>query len=197
VSPKFAGFEGGLSYSPNADDGSGNFKRLVQTGLVHESYFSQNVLRVGGSYTRAKGDGYTATGNAFDDLRSFSGGTTLVLDNELYLGAGFTYNGDSGLARKPGQAFKSNAYGYAASVNYNTGPWTVGAYYHVAKAEGDTADAGRDDLRAWQFGASYRIDTRVRFFGAYYHYRFLNEGGRTDADRFNGGVFLVGTRVTL
>lgn len=77
-----------------------------------------------------------------------------MLNNALYLGASFTYDGESGLRRVAGSSSKSNALGYAMSVNYNTGPWTMGAYYHQAKNEGDPAIAGQDDLRAWQLGAS-------------------------------------------
>ena len=56
---------------------------------------------------------------------------------------------------------------------------------------------GQDQLNAWQVGGSYRLSTKIRFFGACYSYRFRNEGGDIEADRFNGRVFMVGTRVTL
>jgi len=49
VSPKHRGFLAGVSYGPNADDP--RFDRLIQSGLVHESYWSSNIFRVGGSYT--------------------------------------------------------------------------------------------------------------------------------------------------
>ena len=195
VSPKLSGFEGGVSYSPRAEDLGGRFKHLLQTGLTHETYFGEHVLRVGGTYTQAAGS--TAGGKAFDDLKSFSGGATLVLSNELYLGASATYDGHSGLQRVADPSFKSSALGYAASVNYNSGPWTVGSYYQQAKAEGDPTRAGRDELRAWQVGASYRLSTKIRLYGAYYRYRFNNEGGLSDSDRFNGGVLLFGTRIAL
>ena len=126
-----------------------------------------------------------------------SGGATLVLDNELYLGASATYDGHSGSQQVAGPAFKSSALGFAASVNYNTGPWTVGSYCQQAKAEGDPTRAGRDELHARQVGASYRVSTKVRLYGAYYRYRFSNEGGLSDADRFSGGVLLFGTRIAL
>lgn len=197
VSPKKSGWEAGISFSPRAEELGGRFKRLLQTGLVHESYFGESVFRIGGSYTHAEGQGDVTSGSAFDDLNSFSGGATLVLNNELYLGASLTYDGDSGLQGVAGPSFKSDAFGYALSVNYNTGPWTIGAYYHQAKAEGDVTRAGRDHLNAWQVGGSYRLTTKIRFFGACYNYRFRNEGGETNTDRFNGSVLMIGTRVTL
>ena len=197
VSPKKNGFEGGISFSPRAEELGGRFKQLLQSGLIHETYFKEHVFRIGATYTHAQGSGDAAIGNAFESLNSFSGGATLVLNNTLYLGASFTYDGQSGLRRIAEPSSKSNGLGYAMSVNYNTGPWTVGAYYHQAKNEGDPVVAGQDDLRAWQLGASYRLTTKVRFYGAYYHYRFNNEGGQNAADRFDGGVFMLGARVTL
>ena len=69
--------------------------------------------------------------------------------------------------------------------------------FQQANAEGDPLLIGRDELRAAQIGASYRLSTKVRFYAAYYLYRFLNEGGSTDQDRYAGRIFLIGTRVTL
>jgi len=120
-----------------------------------------------------------------------------VLANTLYLGASVTYDGRSGLQRVAAPVSRSNALGYSTSINYNTGPWTVGAYVQQAKAEGDPLRLGRDDLRAVQLGASYRLNTRVRFYAAGYFYRFHDEGGIADQDRYRGRVFLIGSRVTL
>jgi Gram-negative porin len=197
VSPKKAGWEGGVSFSPRAEEQGGRFKRLLQAGLVHESYFDEHVLRVGGSYSGAQGAGDVASANAFDDLRSLSGGATLVLANALYLGVSVSYDGRSGLQRVAAPASRSNGFGYATSINYNTGPWTLGAYYQQARAEGDPLRLGRDDLRAAQVGASYRLNTRVRLYAAGYVYRFLDEGGVAAGDRYSGHVVLIGTRITL
>ncbi|GEM_PF-5967924 len=195
VSPKLNGFEGGMSYSPRAEELGGRFRQLFQSGLVHETYFGENVFRVGGSYTHAKGS--TDAGNAFEDLNSLSGGATLALNNELDLGVSATFDGHSGLARTTPPSFRSNGLGYVASVNYNKGPWTVGSYVQQAQSEGDPTQAGQDRLRVWQVGASYRLNTKLRFYAAYYHYGLRNEGGQTATDRYDGGVLLFGTRIAL
>ena len=195
VSPKTKGFLGGLSFSPDAEDG--NFKQLVQAGLTYEYYWDQNVLRVGGTYAYARGAKGAPGSVSFDDLDSFSAGATVTLDDSLTLGASFTYNGDTGLQQGPGQSFTSPAFGFAAGINYNTGPWTFGGFYQWARAQEDTSIPGADRLQALEMGLSYRLNTKVRLYGAGYFYRFRNEGGATDANRFDGSVFMLGRRLTL
>ena len=195
VSPKTKGFLGGLSFSPDAEDG--NFKQLVQAGLTYENYWDQNVLRVGGTYAYARGAKGAPGSVSFDDLDSFSAGATVTLDDSLTLGASFTYNGDTGLQQGLGQSFTSPAFGFAAGINYNTGPWTFGGFYQWARAQEDTSIPGADRLQALEMGLSYRLNTKVRLYGAGYFYRFRNEGGATDANRFDGSVFMLGMRLTL
>ncbi len=195
VSPKKRGWLGGVSYSPEAEESDGDFNSLVQAGLVYEKYWQQNVLRIGGTYAFADGDGRFGDPNASEDLHSVSAGASFTHDDDLTFGASFTYNGDTGLA--PDRRFDSAAYGYAFSVNYNNGPWTLGAFYQSAQSEGDAFTAGTDELGAIQFGASYRINTKVRIYGAVYLYDFDNEGGAGVTDEFDGEVLLLGARVAL
>src|SRR5713101_233542 len=133
VSPKHRGFLAGLSYGPNADDP--RFDRLIQSGLVHESYWSSNIFRVGGSYTYS----HARSGLGVDQrsLHSFNVGATLILDYDWMLGVSGTWNGKSGVVRYANTA-PSDAYGATASVNYNHGRWTAGVYYQWATAEGVT-----------------------------------------------------------
>jgi len=197
VSPKKHGFLGGLSYSPDAEEEDGDFNSLLQAGLVYEKYWEQNVLRVGGTYAFADGDGNTLDPNASEDLHSVSGGASFTYDDDLTVGASFTYNGDTGQERVPGDAFDSDAYGYAFSVNYNNGPWTVGGFYQSARSEGATTTTGDDELQAFEVGASYRFNTKIRIYSAVYLYDFENEGGAANVDQFDGYVFMLGTRLTL
>jgi len=187
VSPKVAGFLGGISYAPDADDTAGEFGRLVQSGLTYEHYRGQDVWRAGATFASAEGEG--ATG----DLRSISVGAGATLDDTLTLGVSASYNGDTGLLRVPGAAH-SGAYGIAASVNYNTGPWTYGGFVQYARHEGDVKDPGDDRLHAAELGLSYRFSTQLRLFGAAYLYRLDAEGRNNAAD---GAVLLAGLRWSL
>jgi hypothetical protein len=191
VSPRRRGFQGGISLAPNAYASTGDRDQLLQNGLVYEHYWQQNVLRVGGTYTFADGARADGTGAGTEALHSGSAGASLTLNDKLTLGASFTFNGDSGLTRNGD--FRSGAYGYAFSINYNDGPWTFGGFLQAAHAEGSTFQAGDDTLRALEFGASYRASTRVRGYAAVYAYDFEDEG-QAGAD---GAVFIVGLRLSL
>jgi len=187
VSPKLAGFQGGISYAPDADDSAGEFGRLVQSGLTFEQYRGQDVWRAGATFAYAEGEGTTA------DLRSISVGAGATLDDALTLGVSASYNGDTGLLHVPGAAH-SDAYGIAASVNYNTGPWTYGGFVQYARHEGDVTDPGDDRLHAAELGLSYRFSTQLRVFGAAYLYRLDDEGRNSAAE---GAVLLAGLRWSL
>jgi hypothetical protein len=191
VSPKRRGFLAGLSYAPDADDP--RYARLVQAGIVHERYWAANVLRVGGSFSSARARSSAAEPRR--SLNSFNAGATLILDDAWMLSLSATWNGTSGLARTGTAA--SDAFGATASVNYNHGPWTAGAYYQWATAEGDTQLAGNDRLRAAEAGLSYRFTTKLRIYGAVYSFAFDDEGGARSADRHHGTVLLLGIRATL
>jgi hypothetical protein len=192
VSPKRNGFLAGVSYAPNAEDP--RFNRLIQTGLVHERYWASNILRLGGSYTYAHANSESATPQK--SLRSFNAGATLILNYDWMLGISGTWNGTSGLT---GASLgpTSAAYGATASVNYNHGRWTAGAYYQLASSEGDPLVVGNDRLRAAEAGVSYRLTTKLRFYGAIYSFHFDNEGGTRRGDRHHGTELLLGVRATL
>ena len=198
VAPKTHGFLGGISFSPNADNAAGDYAEVVQTGLVYEKYWQQNVVRIGGTYAYADGAARAKSATVTDDLHSLSGGVALTWHDDLTLAASFTYNGNTGLQHRPGiAAGAADAYGYAFSANYNRGPWSVGGFYQAAKSEGDSAFRGRDALQALEFGGSYRFNTQVRLFSALYFYDFDEGGGQVPADRQDGVVLLLGLRLAL
>ena len=192
VSPKHHGFLAGVSYGPNADDP--RFDRLIQSGLVHETYWSSNILRVGGSYTYSHARSESMVDQR--SLQSFNAGATLILDYDWMLGVSGTWNGKSGLARYPNTA-PSAAYGTTASINYNHGRWTAGAYYQWATAADDTLLPGNDRLHAAEAGLSYRFTTKLRLYGAIYSFDFDDEGGAQRTDRHHGTELLFGVRATL
>jgi hypothetical protein len=194
VSPKRNGLLGGVSFAPDATDP--RFGELAQLGLTHERYWRQNVLRWGGSYSFARGSRRAPAGPV-GDLHSLNVGTTLVLDDSLTLGLSATYNGKSGLPSRASASGESDAWGAIASVNYNTGPWTLGAYYQRARSEGDVDRGGDDRLSAVEAGLSYRWNTRLRAYAAWFHYDLDNEGGDAPADRYRGNVWIAGLRLTL
>lgn len=181
VSPKSHGYLAGLSFSPDADDA--RFGALAQGGVVHERYWDSNILRLGGSvsFARARPHGDAVA----DDLHSLNVGATLILDDDLMLGVSGTWNG------------VHQGRGVTASINYNRGRWTTGGYLQWAASPGDPTLAGDDRLAAAQAGISYRVSTRFRFYAAWYHFDFTDEGGHGVFGRDSRNQFLLGARAAL
>lgn len=193
VSPKGHGFLGGLSYAVDANDP--RYGSLAQAGLVHETYWDSNILRLGGSATFAKGMERGST--RVRDLQSLNVGTTLILDDDLMLGISATWNGSSGTIADPTGPRPSDAYGMTASLNYNRGRWTCGGYLQWATSEGDVQLPGNDRLTAMEAGASYRLSTKVRLYAAWYRFEFSDEGKSGVLGHVDGNQLLFGLRAAL
>jgi hypothetical protein len=198
VSPKARGWLGGVSYASNATDP--RFTDLLQAGLTHDTYWGENVLHVGGSYSFARADRGVAAqlGAARRDLHSVNLGATLVLNYDWMLGASVTYDGASGISHSNfAHVSQSNAWGAVVSLNYNRGPWTTGAFVQRSRREGDVDRPGTDALTTFEAGLSYRISTKFRLYGAWYAFNFDDEGGARGEDRHHGQLLLVGVRATF
>ena len=190
VSPKKRGWLAGVSYANDADDDT--VDELIQAGITHESYWQQNVLRWGATYAHGAARSQNTT-----DLDSIGTGASLTLNDSLTLGIAGSYDGRGRLPSGAAGRFASAAWGATASVNYNTGPWTIGAYYQYASAEGSTSLARDDRLSAFEFGASYRFTTKVRVYGAWYRFDFRDDDTSAASLTDAGNVFLLGLRATL
>jgi hypothetical protein len=194
VLPKHNGWLAGVSFSPDAEDP--RFDRLAQIGLVHESYWHQNVWRWGGTYAHAR-PASTGNGSRLRNLESVSFGTSVTLDDSLDIGLSVSYDGKSGTPRFAPDLDASPAWGATASLNYNTGPWTVGGYFQYARASSAPNQFGNDRLSALELGASYRFTTRIRLYGAWFRYDLAGDRRRSDSIVGNGNVFTLGLRATL
>ena len=193
VSPKWRGWIAGASYAPNATDP--RYADLAQLGLTHDTYWKENVLHVGGSYSFARTEP-NAVGSR--DLRSLNVGATLVLNYDWMIGASATYDGKA-------PSFQGNvnsltidrSWGSVFSVNFNRGPWSAGAFVQRSTRADDPARAGNDRLIAFEAGLSYRASTKLRIYSAWYYFDFNDEGGTIAIDRYRGKLLLIGVRATL
>ena len=192
VSPKKGGWLAGFSYADDADVEA--VEDLLQAGLTHESYWQQNVLRWGATYAHGRAAESPVKAR---DVSSIGAGVSLTFEDSLMLGIGASYDGRSGLPAAAASRFVSAAWGATVSVNYNTGPWTVGAYYQYATAEGDATVARNDRLSSFEAGASYRFTTKSRIYGAWYRFDFDDEDPTEAGLSQVGNIFIVGLRVTF
>lgn len=191
VSPKKRGWLVGASYANDAD--TKGIQELFQAGITHERYVHQSVLRWGATYAYGK----APNGIAVRNLRSIGTGVSFTLDDALTLGIAGSFDGTSRLPTSATGRFASAAWGASASVNYNTGRWTVGGYYQWSTAEGSTLTSRDDRLSALELGCSYRLTTKFRLYGAWYHLNF-NDDDRSLSDASDSGnILIVGMRLTL
>jgi len=186
VSPKTHGWLVGASFARDADDAA--VGQLLQAGITHESYRQQDTLRWGATY---------AHGQAFAserDLNSVGVGASVTLNDVWMIGLAASYDGTSRLPESSVGSFASRAWGATVSVNFNSGPWTIGGYCQYSTSEGNAAVAANDRLAALEVGASYRFTTKWRVYGAWYRFDFDDDerGAST-----TGNVLLLGARATL
>jgi hypothetical protein len=189
VSPKKRGWLLGASYARNADDAA--VSQLFQAGITHESYRQQDTLRWGATYAHGRAE---AASTSTRDLNSLGVGVSLTLHEEWMVGFAASYDGTSRLPEIAAGSFASPAWGVTASVNFNSGPWTIGGYCQYATNEGNTVVAPNDRLVALEIGASYRFTTRLRLFGAWY--RFDLDDDEHSASTV-GNILMLGMRATL
>ncbi|WP_271273626.1 porin [Aliamphritea hakodatensis] len=184
-----SGINTGISYAPDISEDNPGFKQLIQTGLTYDYYWDEHQLHLGGSYTYANAEDLSA-GQQRDDLSSVNLGISATFNSKLALGISTTLNGTSGQLTN---SIQEDTRGWVTSLNYNSGPWTYGGFYQQAYGQGETQQAGRNRLEAYQLGVSYRFNIRTRLYTAYYHYD-LSSDNQNNSD---GDVVLFGVRIIL
>lgn len=197
ASPQQSGLRAGVAYSPEAYDL--RFGKLYQAGMTHESRWSADILRIGGSMTYARGRRDLQNGDQY----SVHLGSTLQLADGIMLGLGATWNRSNVVghfdADPSDRKRHSRAWGAVASASYETGPWTAGAYYQRAGTTQKVFAGEIEKLGAMEFALSYRTSARVRLYGAYYRcdlrYDTTLPGLRPGGEK--GGVWMTGARVAL
>jgi hypothetical protein len=189
VSPKMHGWLAGASYARDADDDA--FGQLFQAGITHERYWQQNIVRWGATFAHAQA---SPAQNSRRDLTSVGVGASLIFNEAWIVGFAASYDGSSRLPQIATGSFASPAWGSTVSINYNAGPWTIGGYGQYATGEGGTIVARDDRLVATELGASYRFTTKLRLYGAWYRFDFVDDESSTTTV---GNMILLGIRATL
>jgi outer membrane protein OmpU len=160
--PRFAGFQVGVSYAP-AVVGTGEGKNFpvqadtetefydgVSVGANYVAEFDVFDIAVAGGYRRATAPDTPGTGGNEplndDDLNQYSAGANIGF-------AGFTVGGSYAL-EDSGRASDGDA--WDAGVSYSIGPWSVGALYFESAVDGFTG-LGDSDLTAIQGAVGYSV----------------------------------------
>jgi predicted porin len=162
--PKFSGFQAGVSYAPEIDNGenvvftenSTTSNDNFEIGLGYEGEFNDVMVKVGGNYIF--GDAGSATD---EDVNAWSVGAQVGYRG-FRLGGGYTDDGDSlGTAGTADDDITS----WNVGLTYENGPWGVGVSYldtdFDTNADGSTIGGGATgtggDYTAWAFGGTYTV----------------------------------------
>ena len=209
ISPRFAGFQAGISYIPNLESGGDNNSALTKIGTGDNGRNSglKNGVAGGLNYTETFGDvGVQASGGAMW-AESFSGGANGNNSNLVAYNAGLQLSfggfsvgggwvivpqGQRGVVTAAqagttgavaGSPIRSNGTSWTAGAAYEFGPYKVGVDY--MKGENNkTTSGGLDRLEQAVVSGTYTLGPGIRLVGGVFYYDWEEENSMSK----NNGV---------
>lgn len=198
--PRFAGFQLGLSYTPencqevggtcggtysgfSADNNAGQQSEIVEIAANYSRSFGAVDVNVYGGY--ANGDLEVAAVGAEDQKQWGIGGQVGF--------AGFTLGGsykEDNLATSGSNTDRTD---YAVGLSYATGPWTVGAAYAYGEVEAG-AGLGEDEVDGYQVGAQYALGPGITLTGGITYWDFQDNLNAPGAEN-QSTEFVIGTLI--
>jgi hypothetical protein len=215
--PRVAGFQIGASYAPdgagqgNRDDRVGDdgdldslysqatnkaFENYVEVGANYEGNFDDVGFALGGSYVYAgsKGD---FNNSKVEDLNAYQAGASVNYMG-FTLGGGYVWQGESGITESTTN--KQDSTGYNFGLQYETGPFIVGANALFAENQGYSNKDNQLDV--YSVGATYIVAPGLSTFvegtfvpaneGSYYD-SDIDDAANYDSN--SGSAIIVGTKV--
>jgi hypothetical protein len=200
LTPRFAGFQGGASYTPEAgSEGQGvvqlkntsTYKDVGEFGVNYTGEFSGFGLAAGATLTTADG----TTGGGVKDFTAWNLGAQISY-GPFILGGGYVDAGDFLVPTTGAIDDDQTAWHIGASVT--TGP--VAIAFSFLDAEGYSGANGgySTEYRAYSVGATYALapgltlETELTMFEDDY---LTGTRGATTTGSNEGYVFIVGTRL--
>lgn len=220
--PKFSGVQLGVSLTPKVGDSLNTVNRDKKVGYavdnapadvtqydnliesaINYSYKLDNGLGLAASlgYNHANAtDGLVANTDR-EDLNSFNAGLSGTYAG-FTLGGGYTFDGDSGLAKKSTAAkrYDDNGQTFNVGLQYATGPFAVGVNYLNAESEGSVAVADNVQLQTVGLGATYELAPGLSTFAEVDFVNYEAEqafltGGTETSKKYDSTVFILGTKL--
>ncbi|MCA3249192.1 MAG: porin [Holosporaceae bacterium] len=216
LTPKFSGFQLGLSYTPKVGSALTGVSRDKYTSYsggtpalwnqyedlieaaANYSYKFDNGLGLGASlgYNYAKAVKTTTANVDRENLGSLNVGLNGTFKG-FTLGGGYTYDGESGL-RKATQTFNDAGQSYNVGLQYATGPFAVGVNYLNAENEGDVTDRDNNKLQVVGLGGTYELAPGLSTFAEVDFVNYESEDAflSTNTSRkYDSTVFVLGTKL--
>lgn len=187
LTPKFNGFQAGVTYTPSYDslnqtsyfgqqagNNAGEFENIMEGAVRYDGEYSGVGIHLGGGYTTANQQVDLAGSDSYQ---------------EWNVGAKFTWEGFGF-----GGAYKTDNSGvtnggdhddWTVGADYTYGAYTFGATYFNAQAD---EAAGENELDRYMVGASYTYGPGMSFRGAVAYYDYDAAVGANDNEAIVGTI---------
>ena len=194
--PRFSGFQLGVSYTPNTDDRGGDSQasglrtdddtgdqsHVIGIGVNYVQTFNAIDVAVSGGYTRGDSEEDGAA-DTYDDLEDWGFGLNLGY-------AGFTVGG-SYLHSNNTVDDDGDTDAWDVGLSYETGPWGVSATYLYSETEQNADDT--NEAMHFELGLSYALGPGITAVASG---QFYDEDNDTQDDT-DGWAFAVGTKLSF
>ncbi len=206
LTPKFSGFQFGVTYQPNTDSQNTDVNRrktAAPSGNTAGAY--KDVFEVGGNYDGKFGD-VTVGGSlyylggsskssststaTFENLSSTNVGLSVGYGG-FKVGGSYSWSGKSGYAKRTTTlaAISREAQDvWTVGGQYTTGPITVGVGYLNAQDAGSLTVRGKNEFQQFVVGAKYVIAPGLSVGGEYNYFK-LNSDVAANKDKGNVVLF--------
>jgi hypothetical protein len=208
LTPRFAGFQAGVSYTPESGseaqdvvrfDDTVGYKDWIEGGVNYTGEFSGFSVALGATISNASGKDGTTTANGgvitpaapVEDFTAWNVGAQVGFGGFL-VGGGYV---DADDFNTPVGSTGTDQSVWHAGVSYTAGPVAVGASY--MDAEGFKGDGTyNSDYKAYALGAAYTIAPGLVVQSDFIYFEEDNRATPTTATISNEGyVFILGTRL--
>ncbi|WP_207455581.1 porin [Azospirillum sp. SYSU D00513] len=185
ISPRFAGFQAGASYTPrsssrgtdiNRDNTTGGYNDLYEVGANYVNSFGG--VEVKGSAGYFWGDAPVA---GLESLNAWQAGAQVGYAG-FAVGGSYLSFGDSGSV-----AGSEDAYNWTVGAEYKAGPLVVGVGYTYGEEDAG-AVAGETQVQFWDVGVGYTVAPGLTVQAQYTYFETDQPAGVVEND---GNIFLL------
>lgn len=197
ITPVFNGFQGGVSYAPEAgyagsfgvgnDDDEDALENIWEVAARYEGQFNAVRVTLGAGYSHAGIEVDTTVPENSDDQKSWNVGANLGF-GPFNVGALYVTDNNA-LAG----SFDSDT--WVIGADYTTGPFVIGASY--LNRDDDNATVAGNDIETDRYsgGVTYTYGPGMSFRGSVHHVEHdLNTVGQSDPDATS---VLLGTQINF
>jgi predicted porin len=187
VSPSFAGFRVGTSYTPSSTDSftqpTATESSLWDAGAQYSGKFGDFGVRVSAIYWNQQGAADTA------QLDGWAAGADVTFA-DFTVGGAYGEANDNGTNRIATAATSNSNETWNLGVKYEPGPFALSLTYGRQTADSTALDRDEDSHSRWILGASYTLGPGVALKASVIRLRFDNEANNQTNE--NSGWAAVG-----